>query len=315
MHAGLFLMIIPVLLAWNAAGQPNDYQKKVRDYINRYKSAAINEMKLFRIPASITLAQGIVETAAGTSALAREANNHFGIKCHKDWKGMTYIQDDDTKDECFRKYADPLESYRDHSHFLTRRERYASLFKLSPTDYKGWARGLKSAGYATNPKYPEMLIRVIETHELFLLDRITASAGIPDTLVVTESVLGQETIHGFKLLSRHPAGRDIFLNNRRKLIIAMSDDNIYQIARDFNLSVEKLLTHNDLAFATSLKPGQIVYLEKKRRKASVKEHVFREGERLYDIVQQYGIQLNMIYKRNDFGRRPEPVPGMVLKLR
>ncbi len=310
-----FLWIIPVLLAWNVTGQSNDYQKKVRDYIDRYKSVAINEMSLFRIPASITLAQGIVETAAGTSALAREANNHFGIKCHKEWKGMTYIQDDDTQDECFRKYSDPLESYRDHSHFLTRRERYAFLFKLPLTDYQGWANGLKSAGYATNPKYPEMLIRVIEANQLYLLDRPAAFTGRGDTLTVTESVLGQETAHGFKLLSRHPAGRDVFLNNSRKLIIAMSDDNIYQIARDFNLMVENLLNHNDLAFATSLKPGQIVYLEKKRRKASVKAHVFHEGERLYDIAQQYGIQLKMIYKRNNFGRRPEPLPGMVLKLR
>jgi hypothetical protein len=272
-------------------------------------------MNLFRIPASITLAQGIIESAAGTSKLAVEANNHFGIKCHKEWKGKTFIQDDDAKDECFRKYKDPLESFRDHSHFLTTRERYKQLFELKITDYPGWARGLKSAGYATNPKYAEQLIKTIENYQLHKFDKMTEKGHYEDTIIAAESALGSEVSRGFRMQEKKIAGRDLFINNRRKMIIARSDDNIYQIAMDFNLSVEKLLKFNDLAFATSLKPGQIVYLENKRRRGSVAYHTFREGESLYSIAQQYGIRLTMLYKRNKLDGVLEPKPGTVLKLR
>jgi hypothetical protein len=308
-------MIVLLLHSWTVSAQQSAQQQKVFDYIDRYKSAAMNEMALFRIPASIKLAQGIIETAAGTSKLATLANNHFGIKCHKGWTGPTYYQDDDEKNECFRKYSDPLESFRDHSHFLTTRDRYKSLFTLKITDYRGWALGLKAAGYATNPKYPELLIKTIENYQLDRYDRVGALTGKSDTVKASVVVLGHEAMMGFKRLEKHPNGRDIFMNNKRKLIIARSDDNVYQIAADFGLSVEKLLIFNDLAFATSLKPGQIVYLEKKRRKAAIPAHTFREDESLYAISQQYGIQLRMIYKRNNLRDLPEPPPGTVLKLR
>ncbi len=310
-----FLMIALLVHSFTAFTQQSAQQQKVLDYIERYKSAAMNEMALFRIPASIKLAQGIIETSAGTSKLATLANNHFGIKCHKGWTGSTYFQDDDEKNECFRKYKEPLESFRDHSHFLSTRDRYKALFTLKITDYRGWAQGLKAAGYATNPKYPELLIKTIENYQLDRFDRKGSLAGKPDTVKATEVALGHEAMMGFKLLVKHPNGRDIFINNKRKLIIARSDDNVYQIAADFGISVEKLLIFNDLAFATSLKPGQIVYLEKKRRKAASRSHIFREDESLYAISQQYGIQLRMIYKRNDLRDALEPKPGTVLKLR
>jgi hypothetical protein len=310
-----FLLFGFLLKSWTLFAQQSAQQQKVFDYIDRYKNAAMNEMALFRIPASIKLAQGIIETSAGTSKLATLANNHFGIKCHKGWTGPTYHQDDDEKNECFRKYSDPLESFRDHSHFLTTRDRYKSLFTLKITDYRGWALGLKAAGYATNPKYPELLIKTIENYQLDRYDRIGTLAGKPDTVKASVVALGHEAIMGFKRLEKHPNGRDLFMNNKRKLIIARSDDNVYQIAADFGLSVEKLLIYNDLAFATSLKPGQIVYLEKKRRKACIPAHIFRKDESLYAISQQYGIQLKMIYKRNDLRDLPEPLPGTVLKLR
>lgn len=308
-------MIALLLHSLAAFTQQSAQQQKVIDYIERFKSAAMNEMALFRIPASIKLAQGIIETAAGTSRLATLANNHFGIKCHKGWTGPTFYQDDDEKNECFRKYKDPLESFRDHSHFLSTRDRYKSLFTLKITDYRGWALGLKAAGYATNPKYPELLIKTIENYQLDRFDRIGSLAGKPDTVKASVVALGHEANLGFKRIEKHPNGRDLFINNKRKLIIARSDDNVYQIAADFGLSVEKLLIYNDLAFATSMKPGQIVYLEKKRRKATTASHVFREDESLYAISQQYGIQLRMIYKRNDLRDVPEPKPGTVLKLR
>ena len=295
--------------------QTTDYQKQVKHYIEKYQRVAVNEMNLYKIPASITLAQGILESTAGTSKLATNANNHFGIKCHKEWTGKTFFQDDETKNECFRKYGNPLESFRDHSHFLTRRDRYKVLFELDITDYQGWARGLKSAGYATNPKYADILIKTIETYKLQKFDKVVAGKPKPDTVQASDIALGDEVQLGFSLLAKGEAGRDIFLNNRRKLIIARSDDNIYLIARDLNLSVEKLLIFNDLAFATSLKPGQIVYLEQKRRRAGVKYHIFREGETLYWISQQYGIKLKMIYKRNNLQDLVEPEPGTKLKLR
>ncbi len=310
-----FFIFIGLSCIPGAFAQNVDYQKTVQKYIKKYKEVAVNEMLLYKIPASITLAQGILESTAGTSKLALNANNHFGIKCHKEWMGKTFIQDDETKNECFRKYGDPIESYRDHSHFLTRRDRYKALFDLEITDYQGWAKGLKVAGYATNPKYAELLVKTIENYQLYQFDRLTKKMVEADTGRASDVVLGLEVHRGFSLLYSAPSGRDIFINNKRKLIIAQSDDNIYLISRDLKVGVEKLLVYNDLAFATSLKPGQIVYIEPKRRRATVKYHTFTFGESLYEISQQYGIKLKMIYKRNDLGELPEPKPGTILRLR
>ena len=145
-------------------------QTKTDAYIAKYSSIAIDEMNRYSIPASITLAQGILESGNGESRLAKEGNNHFGIKCHKNWNGQTIIEDDDEKGECFRKYSNASESYRDHSLFLTERGRYSFLFEYSNTDYKNWAKGLKKAGYATNPKYPKLLIDLIEKYDLVRFD-------------------------------------------------------------------------------------------------------------------------------------------------
>jgi hypothetical protein len=295
--------------------QTPEFREKVAVYINTYSPVAINEMKLYSIPASITLAQGIIESSAGTSKLAVKANNHFGIKCHKEWKGETFIQDDDAQDECFRKYGDPFESYRDHSLFLTTRDRYKSLFTLDKTDYEGWATGLKAAGYATNPKYAEMLIRTIENYKLHRFDLSGNSIFATDSLLAGEVAVGTEILRGFSFIGTDGSGRSIFKNNRKRLIIASSDDNIYQISADVHIAVEKLLKYNDLAFATSLKPGQIVYLERKRRKAAVAEHKMAEGETLYGISQQYGIRLDVLSRRNHLDGIPVPKPGTILKLR
>jgi hypothetical protein len=311
-----YLFIILQFVLLNAGNsQTLEYREKVAGYIGLYHRVAVNEMMLYGIPASITLAQGIIESAAGTSKLAINANNHFGIKCHKEWKGSTFIQDDDTEDECFRKYQDPLESFRDHSLFLTSRDRYKSLFILDKTDYKGWATGLKAAGYATNPKYAEMLVKTIENYELHRFDIEGPSTLLADSLVADGLALGTETLWGFSFVEKHHSGRDVFKNNRLKLIIARGDDNIYQIATDFGISVEKLLRFNDLAFATSLKPGQIVYLEKKRRKAKADEHRLADEETLYGVAQQYGIRLDILSRRNHLDGVPVPRTGTVLKLR
>ena len=148
----------------------NTVEQKINFYVKKYAPAATKNMRFFKIPASITLAQGILESGYGEGTLAKKANNHFGIKCHKGWKGKSITHDDDEKDECFRSYKNPLRSYRDHSLFLVDRDRYSSLFTLNRKDYKGWAVGLKAAGYATDPKYADKLISLIERFNLNRFD-------------------------------------------------------------------------------------------------------------------------------------------------
>lgn len=295
--------------------QKDDYNAMVNSYIQKYKDIAIREMKEYRVPASITLAQGILESNAGRSVLAVEANNHFGIKCHKEWTGMTFYKDDETKNECFRKYGDPLESFRDHSWFLTKRDRYKDLFLLDMRDYKGWANGLKSAGYATNPAYAQLLIKTIET---FLLDRYD-KAEPPDTPIVSVDVPvipeQQTWSRKFAVVGKGGGNRTIYMNNRSRMIISTQDDDLYLIARDLNVSVGHLLEFNDLTKATALTPGQIVYLEPKRRKGPVKRHTIQDGETIYSISQLYGMKISMLLKRNDLGEGVEPKTGTILRLR
>ena len=312
----LFSPFLFVAIFANQTGaQQADYNAIVRKYIQQYKGIAVNEMKVYRIPASITLAQGILESNAGRSELAVEANNHFGIKCHKEWTGKTYYKDDETKHECFRKYDDPLESFRDHSMFLTRRERYNNLFKLDMTDYKGWANGLKSAGYATNPAYAQLLIKTIETYLLNQFDERVPAVSSCDSLVNRESPENQSGFRRFVNTGIGPDQRKIYENNRLRLIIARKEDNLYAIAGDFNIPVGKLLKYNDLPDPVSLKPGQIIYLEHKRRKGSAVFHKVQDGESLYSISQLYGVKLKLIYKRNNLRLGAEPEKGTILRLR
>ena len=296
-------------------GQSPDFSTLVKKYIEQYQTIAIREMMIYRIPASITLAQGIHESNAGRSNLAVEANNHFGIKCHKDWFGKTYHQDDDLPNECFRSYDSPYESFRDHSYFLTQRDRYKSLFELDVNDYKGWAKGLQSAGYATNPKYAEILIRTIETYGLFKFDNANFSMAFGDSLSNLDDPARQAWLQKFIVIRRGPDNRYIFENNNLEMTIARKDDHVYLLARDFDLTVTQILKFNDLPYATALQPGQIVYLEPKRRRAAADSHVVQQGESLYSISQAYGIKLKMLYKRNDIPEGMQPSRGMVLRLR
>jgi hypothetical protein len=309
-----FHLLFWVVLFNQVSAQQPDYNAVVNKYVQQYKGIAVNEMKVYHIPASITLAQGILESNAGRSDLAVVANNHFGIKCHKEWTGMTFYKDDETKNECFRKYDDPLQSFRDHSQFLTTRDRYKVLFSLDITDYKGWAKGLKAAGYATNPAYPQLLIKTIETFYLYTFDSI-------DPEVAEEGIAGKQDKPEKKgrlpyiVVSTRPDGRIVYENNPLSMIIAGEADNIYSIAGDFSISVEKLLKYNDLREPSSMKPGQIVYLEPKRRKGSSDFHRFAKGETLYSISQMYGVKLKLLVKRNGQGEGAEPGPGTILRLR
>jgi LysM repeat protein len=301
----------------------------VEEYISLYKDLAVKEMKNYRIPASITLAQGILESENGNSPLALEANNHFGIKCHKEWTGKTYIQDDDTKDECFRKYQKAEDSYRDHSEFLTTRDRYKSLFDLDITDYKGWAYGLKQAGYATNPRYPEILIRIIEENGLMDLDKVgsrqlavgsqqsaektqNSKLKTPDSELSTQNS-ALPTV--FELAGRGGNGRVIFLNNGVKFILAREGDDIYKVAGEFGIYSWQIRKYNDLTSKDKMEPGQKVYLEKKKGKTGYDFHIVQPGETVNSIARDYGIRPKAICRINGRKAGDKLQEGEKLKLR
>ncbi|MFP4470250.1 MAG: glucosaminidase domain-containing protein [Bacteroidales bacterium] len=286
-------------------------QKKLTraEYIELYKDIAIQEMVEFKIPASITLAQGILESGDGNSTLAIKANNHFGIKCHKGWEGEFVRHDDDAPHECFRKYKSAEESYKDHSFFLSQRGRYSFLFDLDITDYKGWARGLKKAGYATNPKYADLLIRIIEENELYKFDLMDGSYVAVNKY---PNEIPKDKSREFEAFAVGKNDRKIFTNNNRKFIFARKTDDFYKIADDFNIYIFQVWKYNDLDKKDDLKDGQMVYLEKKRRKATVPFHTVKAGETMHSISQLYGIRLNRLYRLNRMEKGTQPRTGQVL---
>ena len=289
----LFCSQLPVV------AQNNDFDAAVRLYIETYRDVAVKEMMEYRIPASITLAQGIYESNAGRSALSKEANNHFGIKCHKEWTGNTFIQDDETKNECFRKYSNPEESFRDHSSFLVLRDRYKPLFNLEITDYKGWAKGLKACGYATNPQYADHLIKTIEDYKLYQLDITDFSISSNDSVPVNrDSMLEAQMKSKFDVFAVGPGKRIVYLNNGLQFIICHRDDNIKNISEAFKVSMRKIRKLNDMQKDAPLVYGQMVYLEPKKKKGAGAKHTVKPGETLYTISQAYGVELSQLYKIN-----------------
>ena len=264
------------------------------DYINKYKDIAIDHQKRYKIPASITLAQGLLESAAGTSELARKSNNHFGIKCHNSWEGKRVYHDDDEKGECFRKYRNPKESYEDHALFLTKSPRYEKLFKLDITDYKGWAHGLKRCGYATDKAYASKLIQTIELYGLHRYD----GKGLP----------------------RMPKGYEYHdMDSKWGLpyVVARDGDTQRLIAREFELYAYQIRRYNDFPRGYKLKAGDIVYLKAKRRRAQkpYTTHTLQPGESLHDVSQKYGIKLKRLLSRNKISGERVPRVGDVLRLR
>ena len=281
--------------------QPSERKNTPEDYIAKFKEEAIAQMQTHKIPASITLAQGMLESGNGNSALAVYANNHFGIKCHNDWSGDKFFADDDAKDECFRKYSSVFESYNDHSSFLSKNGRYSFLFDLKRDDYRGWAYGLKKAGYATHKSYAELLIDLIEKHKLYEFDKLT---DIP----VIASNRQEKTTAKMEL-------RTVIKFNRSRFIIAKNGDSFMKIAQDFNLEVEDILKYNDFDSKTKLKTGEKIYIVKKRRKGIEPVHVVQRGETMHSISQLHGIRLHWLYKRNKIKPGSEPTPGDVLILK
>ena len=268
----LFFILLTVLsqgVKWNKAYQ---------DYFNKYKDVAIEQMRQYNIPASITLAQGVLESAAGKSELARKSNNHFGIKCHG-WTGKKVYYDDDAKDECFRAYKSVYDSYVDHSLFLTKTPRYGSLFRLKIPDYKGWAKGLKACGYATSPTYATKLIDIIECYRLYEYDRA-------------------------KGRHHHPfgGGREVHEFNKNYYVIARAGDTFQSIADDMDMSRRTLARYNELDKDATLEEGDYVWLKKKRRNAPKeyknRPHRVIAGESMYTISQKYGIRMKNLYNMN-----------------
>ncbi len=281
-----------------------------RQYIEEYKDLAIQEMHRNGIPASITLAQGILESDYGNSRLATQGNNHFGIKCHKNWNGKKIYHDDDRLNECFRKYEDAYQSYKDHSRFLTSSKRYEFLFDYDPTDYKRWAKGLKKAGYATSPTYASRLINLIERYNLHQYDTnsYTASTGGSSG----RSRLGD--VDNYQI----SAGKHVVrTRNRIDYIKVKEGDTFKTLNEELNLLPWELEKYNELDDTTTLKPGQILYLQPKRKKAErgYDVHIVKEGETMYSISQQYGIKLDELYEKNHMKEGEQPEVGEKIWLR
>lgn len=274
-----------------------------QEYIETWTEDAIYQMHQYGIPASITLAQGILESGNGNSYLATYANNHFGIKCHG-WEGQKAYKDDDKRNECFRKYLSPVESYMDHSKFLANGSRYDFLFDYKITDYKAWAKGLKEAGYATNPRYPESLIRLIEENQLYVFDKEL----VPQQEKVAKSGVEEES----KASSAHSV---MLSDNRVKYIKVKQGDTFYSIATEFQMGLWQLYKYNDITENDILKVGDLLYLQPKRKKAKSDYHVVKPGETLRDISQQYAIKLKKLAKRNEIDKWSALRPGQKVILR
>ena len=271
-------------------------------YIDQYSDLAVKHQKKYRIPASITLSQGILESGAGQGKLALRSNNHFGIKCHTNWSGGRVYHDDDLRGECFRKYKHVEESYEDHSKFLAERPRYAPLFKLSVTDYRGWAKGLQQCGYATDKAYANKLIKLIEDYELYKYD-----TGKSQVKKQSKKSSQQVSV---------PVKRMKYKTNGLLLVFAQTNDTFESLAKELGVKEKNLRKFNEVPKDFPLRKGDIVYLQKKKKKADkYKEHTVGIGESMHSISQKYGIRIKNLYKMNNKREEYVPQEGDILILR
>ena len=302
MRKGLFSLFL--LLSLTSSAQMK-WNSRYQQYIDQYKDIAIEQMKRWKIPASITLAQGIFESGAGQSELTLRSNNHFGIKC-KGWTGRTTYHDDDERNECFRAYNSAYESYTDHSRFLAGSARYRSLFSLGTTDYKGWAKGLKAAGYATNPQYAQKLIEIIQLYKLYQYD----TAKDYDRFMsdrAKEPHVGGMDLHPIKIF------------NKNYYLIARRGDTFKSIGEEVGISYRKIAGYNERHRKDRLEEGEVIWLKKKQKKAPKEYkgriHEVREGESMYSIAQAYGIRLKSLYKMNHLSPEHQIRVGERLRVR
>ncbi|RYZ30507.1 MAG: LysM peptidoglycan-binding domain-containing protein [Chitinophagaceae bacterium] len=310
-----------LLIAALSAGQLLAQSKStIHAYIDKFKDIAIEEMQRTGVPASITLAQGIHETGAGTSDLVLKSNNHFGIKCKTEWNGEKVYHDDDERGECFRKYDDPIISYKDHSDFLRNRPYYASLFELDPTDYEAWAYGLKKAGYATNPKYPQILIKLIrdynlQDYTLVALGRKQLDSNSPQWVKNNESTnMGLDTKVDVKEQPKKVYPEGVFKINDTKVIFVPKGVSYLKIANENDIALFRLLDFNDMKDGDVTEKDGLLFLQRKRKTGASETHVVAPGETLYEISQAEGIRLESLLEYNFLTPNVQPALGEKLYL-
>ncbi len=301
-----YILLFGLCIALSASAQRRITPE---EYIERYKNLAIEDQDIYGIPASITMAQALLESDCGNSRLATEANNHFGIKCKRDWTGETISHDDDAPGECFRKYPSVEASFRDHSEFLDKSARYQDLFTLDIFDYKGWARGLKAAGYATNPKYAELLINLIEDYRLYELDGLSPGEAAetdipieePAPVEVVEVVPAEKIdVDNYVVSVRTIGDHAIYFNNGSEFILAKAGETFESLAARTGISAKKLRKFNDMAPGTQPEEGDQVYIRSKASRSQNGRliHIVKEGDTMHSIAQQYGIKLKKLAKIN-----------------
>ena len=309
----------------------------IQNYINTYKDIAIEEMQRTGVPAAIKLAQGIHETFAGTSDLVLKSNNHFGIKCKDTWTGPSVSHDDDARGECFRKYSTPADSYRDHSNFLKGSPRYALLFNLDPTDYKAWAYGLKKAGYATNPRYPQIIIGLIEDYQLEDFTLIAMGKMIvPKETIVAKTTIDNKAKEATPFFvsevktetvrqafdqpvvkkaepALFPEGE--FKINETRVVYVRKGISFLAIAGQYNIPLARIFEFNDMSVTETATKDQLIYLQRKRKTGNNEYHTIQPGETLYDIAQQEAIRLETLLEYNFLKSDMKPAIGEQLNLR
>lgn len=313
-----YFLALAFILIWNVNIFSQNISKEALDYIEKYKDVAMREMQEYKIPASITLAQGLLESGNGNSELAKKSNNHFGIKCHNNWNGKRTYHDDDEKGECFRVYDSPEDSYRDHSIFLSNGKRYAFLFDLKITDYKGWAKGLKQAGYATLPVYANVLIKLIENYNLTQYDQYVVQGKFNYKSDVNKTSDKKHRVHGksnesdgvvyipYNITDAEVVGktideRYIRENNNVKFIYAKDGETVYELSNMLGIYDYQIIKYNNLGNRKVLRDNEIIYIEPKKNKATrrYKYHTIQKGETLSYVSRLYAVKLKSIYKMND----------------
>ena len=306
MKSSLTIKTTHLILLLALSGLMLNGQKITREkYIADFSKLAMREMHRVGIPASITLAQGCLESNNGNSTLATRGNNHFGIKCH-DWTGKKMYHDDDKRHECFRSYPSAYDSYMDHSQFLTTKSRYASLFEISPHDYRGWAKGLKAAGYATANNYATLLIRIIEENQLYQYDLMVLNGSL-DGIDTTSYLAGQGAT----------TKRKVLLNNRIEYILSEPGDTPESLRAELGLYKNEIYKYNNLYKGAKLETGSIIYLQPKRKKAAPGNEIHRVefGQTMYDISQIYGVKLKHLYRKNHLMEGEQPLEATDIYLR
>ena len=335
MKIATFIISTLLCLTLSAAETPKPEKSPQEKYIEQYADIAVSEMYRSGVPASITLAQGLLESRYGQSELAVKGNNHFGIKCHNTWKGGKMYYDDDEKGECFRKYPSPEQSYHDHSDFLRYRDRYSFLFDFKITDYKSWAHGLKKAGYATDPAYATKLIKVIEDYKLYEYDekkpKPAKEKKNPKVLktskeVVEEPVLPPSPTEIGQVVAlsevqrqdfHFSMSREVYVRNGVPFVRSEEGEGYASIAAGNRLFLKEILRFNDLKEDAALAPGTEVYLKPKKKQAvkGFDKHVVENGETMRSISQEYGIRLKSLYKINGMAESDVPREGDIIRLR